>query len=209
MVWLEKVYGRAMIKIYGSALSSAGRCLWLLEEIGVEYERIDVNLRDPEQRAKYVAEVFPGGKIPYLVDGDVKLFESLAINGYLAAKYRPELLPSELVQRALCDQWSCWALSNLQPDAYKVLMHGTYLPEAQRNPKELENGRAGCTRFLAQLEQAMQHDYLLGDVFTLADINCGSVVYLAIRGGATLGPKTRAWMDRLRARPAATKIYQA
>jgi len=53
-----------MIKLYGSAMSSGGRCFWLLEEIGVPYEGIEVNLRDPEARARYVAEVFPGGKIP-------------------------------------------------------------------------------------------------------------------------------------------------
>jgi glutathione S-transferase len=196
-----------MIKIYGSPMSSTGRCLWLLEEIGVAYERIDVNLRDPESRAKFIAEVFPGGKIPYFVDGDVKLFESMAINGYLAAKYKPELVPSELVQRALVDQWSYWALSNLQPDAYKVLMHASYLPEHLRNPKELENGRAGCVRYLAQLEQALEHDYLLGNVLTLADINCGSVVHLAARGGAALGPRTSAWMERLTSRPAFKKTY--
>lgn len=205
----ETVYARHMIKIYGSPMSSTGRCLWLLEEIGAPYERIDVNLRDPEARARYVAEVFPGGKIPYLVDGEVKLFESMAINGYLAAKYKPELLPSNLTQRAMLDQWSFWALSNLQPDAYKVMMHGVYLPEEQRNPKELESGRAGCVRFLAQLEQAIEHDYLLGDAFTLADINCGSVVYLAMRSGATLGPRASAWMHRLTSRPAFKKTYEA
>lgn len=206
-MWTERGYVEPMIKIYGSPMSSAGRCLWLLEEINVPYECIEVNLRDPEARAKYVAEVFSGGKLPYLIDGEVRLFESMAINGYLAAKYKPDLLPTDLVQRALCDQWSYWALSNLQPDAYKVLMHATYLPEAQRSAKELESGRAGCVRFLAQLEQAMEHDYLLGNVFTLADINCGSVVHLAVRAGATLGPRTSAWMDRLRSRPAAAKVY--
>lgn len=198
-----------MIKIYGSAMSSAGRCLWLLEEIGATYECLDVNLRDPEARARYVAEVFPGGKIPYLVDGEVRLFESMAINGYLAAQYKPELIPSNLVQRALLDQWSFWAISNLQPDAYKVMMHGVYLPEEQRNPKELESGRTGCVRYLAQLEQALDHDYLLGDTFTLADINCGSVVNLAMRSGATLGARTSAWIQRLTSRPAYKKIYPA
>jgi glutathione S-transferase len=198
-----------MIKIYGSPMSSAGRCLWVLEEIGVAYESIDVNLRDPALRAKYVAEVFPGGKIPYLVDGDVRLFESMAIDAYLAAKYKPELLPSELVQRALFDQWSYWALSNLQPEAYKVLKHSSYLPEAERSPKELESGRAGCERYLAQLEQAMDHEYLLGNVFTLADIHCGSVVHMAQIAGVKLGPRTSAWMDRLKSRPAALKIYES
>lgn len=187
-------------------MSSAGRCIWLLEEIGVPYERIEVNLRDPEARARYVAEVFSGGKIPYLVDGDVKLFESMAINGYLAAKYKPELVPSDLVQRALMDQWSYWALTNLQPEAYKQLLHAALLPEEQRNAKELENGRAGCARYLAQLEQAIERDYLLGDSFTLADINCGSVIHLAMRGGAALGARTSAWMQRLLARPSFKKM---
>ena len=61
-----------MIKIYGSPMSSGGRCFWMLEEIGVAYEKIEPNLRDPEQRARYVADVFAGGKIPFLVDGEVR-----------------------------------------------------------------------------------------------------------------------------------------
>jgi len=131
----------------------------------------------------------------------VKIFESMAINGYLAAKYKPELLPSDLVQRALLDQWSYWAVSTFQPEAYKVLRHATYLPEDQRDPKELEAGRAGSARYLAQLEQSIEHHYLLGNTFTLADINCGSVVHLAVRGGAKLGPRTSDWMKRLTSRP--------
>lgn len=197
-----------MIRLYGSPLSSAGRCFWLLEEIGVAYQAIEVNLRDPEAKAKYIAEVFPGGKIPYLVDGDVKLFESMAINGYLAAKYKPELLPADLVQRALVDQWSYWAVTNLQPEAYKVIIHTTYLPEDQRNAKEVENGRAGCARFLAQLEQALEQEYLIGSGFSLADIHGGSVVALAMRTGATPGPRVSAWMQRLMSRPAFQKVYQ-
>lgn len=198
-----------MIKIYGSVRSSAGRCLWLLEELGVPYECIDVNLRDPEEKARYKSQVFSGGKIPYLVDAEVRLFESMAINSYLAAKYKPELIPAGLVQRALCDQWSYWALSNLQPEAYKVILHGTYLPEDQRSQKELESGRAGCARYLSQLDESIEGDYLLGDTFTLADINCGSVVALAMRAGATLGTRTAPWMERLRSRRAFAKTYGA
>jgi glutathione S-transferase len=196
-----------MIQLYGSPMSSAGRCLWLLEEAGVAYERKDVNLRDPEARARYAAEVFAGGKIPYLIDGEVRLFESMAINGYLAAKYKPELLPTDLHSRALVDQWSYWAITNLQPHAYKVLMHTSFYPEDQRNPAEAEAGRVGCGRFLAQLEQAIEGEYLVGDSFTLADLNCGSAVNVALRADAQAGPRTSAWMQRLRARPAFKKIF--
>ncbi|MBI5535245.1 MAG: glutathione S-transferase family protein [Deltaproteobacteria bacterium] len=194
-----------MIKIYGSPMSSAGRCLWMLEEVGAAYECIEPNLRDPEQRALYTSEVFAGGKVPYLVDEDVKLFESMAINNYLAAKYKPELLGSDLVARALIDQWSFWAISNLQPEAIKVLLHSSILPETQRVAGEVEAGRSGCARFLAQLEASLTHDYLLGDQFTAADLNCGSVVNLASRVGIQTGPRVTAWLERLRARPAYKK----
>jgi glutathione S-transferase len=194
-----------MITIYGSVRSSAGRCLWLLEEIGLPYERKEVDLRDPQARARYVAEVFPGGKIPFLVDGDVKLFESMAINNYLAAKYKPELLPSDVATRALVDQWSYWSISNLAPDAYKIIMNTIYLPEDQRNPAEVEKGRVGCARYLAQLEQSLEGEYLVARHFTVADVNCGSVVNLALRAGVEVGPRVRAWMDRLKARPAYKK----
>ncbi|MFO0560972.1 MAG: glutathione S-transferase family protein [Polyangiales bacterium] len=191
-----------MIQIYGSPASSAGRCLWLLEEIGVPYERLNSNMQEPGGREKYVREVFSGGKVPYLVDGDVRLFESMAINGYLAAKYKPELLPTDLYERALVDQWSYWAISNLQPEALKVLLHTHLLPEPARDPKQLEAGKSGCARFLAQLEEALTGEYLVGDRFTLADLNCGSIVNLALRAAIPAGPRTTAWIERLRARPA-------
>jgi glutathione S-transferase len=196
-----------MIKLYGSPMSSAGRCIWLLEEIGIPYECMEVSLRDPEARARYVAVVFAGGKVPYLVDGDFRLFESMAINLYLAARYKPEWLPADAQQRALVDQWSFWAISNLQPEALKVLGHTVHLPEDQRREQEAEAGRKGCSRFLAQLEGALRADYLLGDTFGLADLNCASVVRIALRAGIEPGPRVGAWMGRIQARPAFQKLY--
>ena len=196
-----------MIEIYGSPMSSAARCLWLLEEIGVPYKKTEINLRDPEARAKYTSEVFSGGKVPYFIDGDVRLFESMAINSYLVAKYKPELLPSDLHGRALVDQWSYWAISNLQPEALKMMFHTVYLPEDQRNPKEVEAGRTGAARYLAQLEDELTGEYLVGGRFTLADLNCASVVNLAPRAGLETGPRTTAWLSRLHARPAFQKVF--
>jgi len=194
-----------MIQIYGSPMSSAGRCLWLLQEIGVPYQQVEANLRDPEGRAQYVGGVFSGGKVPYLVDGDVRLFESMAINSYLASKYKPELLPTDLHERALVEQWSYWSITNLQPKALDVLMHTHFLPEAARDPKVAESGRTACAGYLAQLEIALESEWLVGNRFTLAEVNCGSVVNIALRAGAEAGPRVLAWMERLRARPAYQK----
>lgn len=196
-----------MIQIYGSHMSSAGRCLWLLEEIGVPYERLQVDLRDPAARKKYVDEVFIGGKVPFLIDGDVRLFESMAINTYLAAKYKPELLPSDPYGRALVDQWSFWAISNLSAEALKVLYHSQLLPEDQRDPKQVESGKAGCARYLAQLEDSLTGEWLVGKSFTLADLNVASVVNLAARTGLSMGPRVTAWLRRNTERAAFKKVF--
>jgi glutathione S-transferase len=191
-----------MRKLYGAPMSSAGRSKWMIEETGVPYEWEVVNVRDPAARAEF-EKVHPGGKIPYLVDGDVRLFESMAINYYLAGRYAPALLPTDPALRAQVDQWTFWAITNLQPEALTVMRHSFMLLPEQRDPAKVESGKAGCRRFLDQLEAAFgDGEYLVGGAFTVADVNAGSCVNVPLRIGLTAGPKVTAWMERLRARPA-------
>jgi glutathione S-transferase len=194
-----------MITFYGSPNSSAGRSHWMLEEVGVPYEYRRVNLRDPVDRAALL-RVNPGGKVPFLVDGEVEIGESVAINFYLAERYRPELLPAGHKERALVYQWSLWAITNLQPEALKVLSQTHFVPEPRRDAALLEAARAACRRYLDELEEALPGEFLVGNRFTVADVVAGSIVNLAMRtGAATGGPRASAWMERLRARPG----YQA
>ncbi len=191
-----------MIKLYGAPMSSAGRSRWMIEECGVPYEFVQVSLRDEKQREAFTRDVFAGGKIPYLVDGDVTLFESMAINLYLAEKYAPALMPTDVVERAQVYQWSFWALTNLQPEAMDVMRHLFMLPPEKRDPVVAEAGKIGVQRYLGQLESALTGDFLVGGRFTVADVNCGSVVNIPLRTNQAAGPRVTAWMERLRARPA-------
>ena len=106
-----------MITLYGSARTRAARCLWMLEEIGLPYEHRDLDDLEGQARSDAVTPVNPIGKVPALEDDGIKLFESMAINLYLAAKYGDALWPGEAGARGLATAWSIWGMTivlNLQ-----------------------------------------------------------------------------------------------
>jgi glutathione S-transferase len=190
-----------MIIFFGAPASSAGKTHWMLEEVGASYEYRRVDLKDPETAAEY-RTVNPGGKVPFIVDGDIRLFESVAINFYLAERYKPELMPKDPIERALCYQWSIWAITNVQPEVLTVMIEH-FKPEGARNDAALTRAMTHVARLLAQLESSLKGPYLLGNHFTVADVNAGAVINLALRtGAASPGPQVSAWMEQLRARPA-------
>lgn len=180
-----------MIKFYGSPMSSASRTRWMLEEVGTPYEYVIVDTKSP--RTAEFLELNPGGKIPFIVDGSLRLFESMAINQYLAEKYAPNLAGTSAEEWAVIDQWSYWAITNLQPETFRAMN-----PE---NPNA-QAGRDSAARYLSQLEDALTGDFLLGDRFTVADVNAGSCAYFAQRVKVPTGPKVTAWLERLVARDA-------
>jgi glutathione S-transferase len=191
-----------MRTLYGSPMSSAGRSRWMLEEVGVPYEHVVVNLRDEAARATFTA-INPAGKIPFLIDGDVRLGESIAINFYLAERYAPAMWSSDPVERARIYEWSLWAITNVQPESLRVMRHTAMLPEVDRRPDEAAAGTREVKRYLEYLEAQLGGDFLVGGRLTVADVNVASVANLALRMGLPgAGPRTTAWMERLRARPA-------
>lgn len=196
-----------MLHFYGSPMSSAGRTHLMLEECGVPYEYHRVMLRDPVQKAEYV-KVNPSGKIPFIVDGDVRMPESVAINFYLAEKYAPQLWAAQLEQRAMIYAWSLWAISTLQHEAVRVMHHTVIVPQESRSTYEVETGKKNVQRYLDHLESELPASgYLVDGRLTVADLNVASVVNLASAMAAgKLGPKTAAWLDGLKARPAWKKV---
>ena len=201
-----------MIRFYGSPTSSTGRSHWLLEELGIPYEYTRINIRDGQTGTPEFLALNPAGTVPFLEDGDVKLFESVAINFYLAEKYAPSLWSSGLPERAQIYQWSLWAITNLQPILMDIMNHAALLPEPERNPKVAEKARAKVPRYLEMVEAALgEKQYLVGDTFSVADINVASVVNLAPAVGHSLDahPLLKAWLHRLKERPAYKRVAAA
>lgn len=168
-----------MISLYGSPESSAGRCFWCLEEVKAPYQAIDVNFRTKEHKSDTFLKINPNGKIPAMVDDDVTLFESVAINFYLAEKYKKELLGTTLQEKGYVYQWSIWALAEVQPPLIEAFIQKVFVPEDRRDHGIIEKALNKVPALLKVLEDRLSESkYLAGNEFTLADLNTASVVTL-------------------------------
>ena len=196
-----------MLKIYGTSMSRAGRCLWALEETGLKYEHVPTAVPDSKTAAHL--KLNPNGHIPVIDDDGFVLYESMAINFYLAAKAgKAPLWPEALQDRALANQWSYWAMLEVEPHLVVLLQHRLFLPADQRSEKMVANAVETLKAPLAVIEQHLgNREYLLGQDFTIADLNAASVWMLGTMVGVDFSsaPKTTAWLTKCTSRPAAER----
>jgi glutathione S-transferase len=200
-----------MIVFFGSPRSSATRTHWMLEEVGVPYDHRPVDLGLPRsQRPPEFRAASPMAKVPAIVDGEVRVFESMAINLYLAERYRPELGPRDAAERAELLAWSFWVAMNVHPLLIVVLYHTSILPEAERRSHEAEQNRGWAADYFSALDAALAgHEWLVGGRFTVADVNVGAIAEMAAGLGVPLGPHIHAWIQRFQARPAYQRVHRA
>ncbi|MEM7099947.1 MAG: glutathione S-transferase family protein [Pseudomonadota bacterium] len=164
--------------IYGISASRAFRSIWAIEECGVDYEHVGTSFRGDAQAPEYL-EVNPNGRIPALKDGDMTLFESMAINMYLARTYAPQLIPEDGQGEAKTWQWSVWGISEIEPLQMQIVVQKFFTPEDKRNDKVVQGATKGLSRPLDVLNDALSDQaYLLGSQFTLADLNLAGVMEL-------------------------------
>jgi glutathione S-transferase len=197
-----------LIKLYGVPRSRAFRSLWMLEELGLPYENVPVNFATGDTRKPEFLKINPNGHIPALVDDDVTLFESMAINLYLARKHDKGLWPRSVADEGRTWQWSFWAMTELEEPLLTHLLHRVIFPEAQRQPAKAEDAAGRAEKPLGVLDAALAgRRHLLGDAFTVADLNVASVLSWArlSRLDLTRWKNVDDWLTRCLARPAATK----
>ena len=204
-ITIQKTKGGGMTKprLYGIANSRAFRSVWAAEEIGLDYEHIGTHFIDDSKAPDYLA-VNPNGRIPALEDGDVRLFESMAINMYLAEKYSDGLLPQDAVARAQTWQWSIWGISEIEPLQMQIVVQKFFTPDEKKNEKVVAGAQKGLQRPLKVLDDALaNHRYLLGDDFSLADLNLSSVMDLMnmIQLDVSEWSNVRRWLDDCYGRP--------
>jgi glutathione S-transferase len=165
-------------KLYGIANSRALRSIWAIEETGIEYEHVAVNYMEESKQADYLA-VNPNGRIPALQDGDVVLCESMAINLYLAKTYGGGLYPQDAAGEAKAWQWSVWGISEIEPLQMQIVYQKLFMPEDRRDAGIIAAAEKGLQRPLAVLDAELEgKEWLLGDAFTIADLNLAAVMEL-------------------------------
>lgn len=201
-----------MIKLYGSFVSRATRNLWILEELGVDYEHVSLDWGKQENRSPEYLKINPAGKVPTLVDGDATISESLGINLYLAQKYGAgSLWPDDEAGRARCVQWSFWAAAELEPLAYGRIREFMFKKEAERDVALVADmaERTGPMLDLMTLTLA-ETEYLAGGVFTVADLNAACVVEYLERSQFDFSswPKIVSWYETCYGRAANQKIQE-
>lgn len=201
-----------MLKIYGSPLSSAGRCYWMMDELGLEYQRIPLDMAGGEHKQSPYLSINPNGKVPTLIDGDKVLFESMAITNYLAEKYPSDMTPKNALERGEVLQWSFWALSELQVPAVEWLIQAMFVPEDKRDMGVIERAKKKIPGIVTVLDQKLRgKSYLVGERFTVADLNVASVVNLlaALRYDLTPFQEVTRWMTEIQKRPAFQKFVES
>jgi glutathione S-transferase len=199
-----------MIKLYGIPRSRAMRPLWMLEELGVPYEQVKVSFVNDTRKPEFL-RLNPNGHIPVLQDGELVLFESLAINLYLAHKYDKGLWPKGVENEGRAYQWSIWAMTELEEPVLTTLLHRMFYPEDQRDPKKADDAAERFKQPLKVLDGALAgRDYLLGSAFTVADLNVASVLSWAPLAGLDLSgaPNAQRWLARCTERPAFARVQQ-
>ncbi len=197
-----------MRKLWGRANSSnVMKVIWLLEELGLPYQRIDVGgafgvTDTPEYRA-----MNPNSLVPTLQEDDFVLWESNAILRYLCAANAPDspMFPHDLHARASIDRWMDWQQTTLNVPLSPVFWGLVRTPPEQRDMAAIGRGIQATGQVLARLDAVLARvPYVAGPVFTLADIPLGVHIhrwfFFPVEKPAL--PHVRAWYDRLLERPA-------
>jgi glutathione S-transferase len=195
-----------MLRIHGSARSRALRTLWMTFELGIPYEHNDLLPRSPGTKTPEFLALNPNARVPVIEDDGFVLYESMAINFYLAKKHNSPLYPSDPKNEALTLQWSFWETDRLDRQLVNFVNHSSGLPEAQRDKSVADAAWAEIVPAMDALNGALgKTRWLAGPDFSLADLNVAGALYRGLTMDLGRWPAVRDWLARCWDRPAAKK----
>lgn len=201
--------GAGVRKIWGRATSSnVMKVLWLLDELGLPFDRIDVGgpfggTDTPDYRG-----MNPTGLVPTLQEDDFVLWESNAILRYLCTTHATKLWPAGPRARANVDRWMDCQQTRLNRPQSALFTGLIRTPPEKRDPAAMEQARLDAASAWSLIEAPLsQGPWIAGAEFSLADIAWGVHVHRWFNMDFVRPelPALRAWYDRLKTRP----VYMA
>ncbi len=193
-----------MLRLLGRKTSgNVQKVIWLLEELGLPYEREDYGRQFENTGDEAYLRLNPTGKIPTLVDGAHAFWESNTILRYLCNKAGSALLPADPAARSHVEQWMDWQLGAVNP-LYMAVFRESRKPAAERGTGLQRDGEE-LGKQLAMLDGDMAgRDWVADEAMTVADICLGPIVHRCLGFPVEL-PALEAlgrWHDRITAREA-------
>jgi glutathione S-transferase len=177
-----------MLKLFGGARSRASIVQWYLEELEIPYEFVMLDMQIGEHRQPDFFEINPFGKVPAVVDGDLKLWESGAILLYLLDRYGK----ADLNERAIAAQWILFANATLGPGIFVEANREREMPRLMQPLDEIFGRR----------------EFIAGDQFTVSDVAVGAMlayIPLMLKLDLSEYPNVMSYMKRIAERPAFQK----
>jgi glutathione S-transferase len=187
------------MKLFWAPQTRAQRGIWLLEEAGVQYEMVRIDLDVEESRATGgFLEASPMGKVPALIDGDIRMSESAAICLYVADRYAMGSLAPALddARRGKYLYWTLYTPAVIEPamsDKFNYV-----------EPNRRRSGWGDFDLMIETWDAALDgSDWILGDQFTAADVMLGSsAIFLGMFGMLPDSRNLADYADRCLERPA-------
>ena len=194
-----------MIRLYDHPLS--GNCYKVrlaLSQLGVEYERIYVDIFKGEHKRADYRGLNPNMKIPVLRDGDFTMWESNAILFYLGRKFAPnDLFPDDPQVFGRVAQWILFGKTTIDPSLARARYCMRFLTPEERDENELLRLHGEGNKALTVLNDHLSQNEFLAGTYSIADIGCYPYVELSPEGGIDLTPygSVLSWIERIRETP--------
>jgi glutathione S-transferase len=193
-----------MIRIWGRTNSvNVKKALWCLDELGLEYERIEAGMQFGVVNTPEYRSMNPNGLVPTMDEDGFIVWESHTIVRYLADKYGKGVLrPMDLLPRTIANQWMDWAFT-FQGSVRDAFWNLIRTPAAKRDAKAVEASRVKSGEMAKILDAALADRMYVAGAFSMGDIPIGCEVqrYLRVPIERPSWPHLDAWFERLRQRP--------
>lgn len=197
-----------MLKLYGQYRSRTFRVAWLCKESNIPYEHsnVTINVEGAICKEPWYVELNPNARVPTIDDDGFVMWESAAINLYLAEKYRSPLWPADMQGKGRAYQWAFFIANDVEPHLITVMLHRMVFPPEKRNPALADDADAKLQPRLEVLDGHLSNSKFFGnDKWDLSDFMVASVCYsfFAMKYDLARFPHFQKWLMASIERPKA------